>query len=96
MENIKKIWIKQDGTPVTTHYNGSWNVIKHNSTDDLDYSITIWETIYEAVEQAEISKALEEEVDMETCELTEEEWIAECAYILEEMADACGFELVKE
>jgi hypothetical protein len=49
MENITKIYINEDGTLHTTHYNGSWNVIKMDTTDNLDYSIQIYETLNDSV-----------------------------------------------
>jgi hypothetical protein len=49
MENIKKIYIKEDGTPLYTHYNGSWNVMKMETTDGLDYSYPISEMMDEGV-----------------------------------------------
>ena len=87
METIKKIYVNADGQPIVTYYNGSWHVIKHNATDNLDYSITIWDTIYEGIYEKEEELGYELEGD---------EYTDEVAYILETMADVFGFELVKE
>ena len=87
METIKKLWINEDGTPFTTHYNGSWNVIKMETTDNLDYSIDIYDIITEGVYEAE--QQLERE-------LTNEEYNEEVSYILENIAEYIGFELITE
>jgi hypothetical protein len=52
MENIKKIYINEDGTPHTTHYNGSWNVILTDTTDDIDYSMMIWQSLDECYDDS--------------------------------------------
>ena len=87
MEKITKIYTDESGNPIITHYNGSWNVIKHESTDNLDYSISIWESIYQGVSDAE--EYLERE-------LTDEEYNEEVSIILEYMSDAYDIELIIE
>lgn len=85
MENIKKIYINEDGTLHTTHYNGSWNVIKMETTNDADYSITIYEMLSDMVYE------YEQENDVE---LEGEEYDDFIKTELEFMADIYGFELV--
>jgi len=85
MENINKIYINEDGTLHTTHYNGSWNVIKMDTTDDLDYSITIYEMLNDSVWN------YEEDNDVE---LEGEDYHNFIKEELEFMADAFDFELV--
>ena len=87
MYNLKAIYVDAEGQPVITHYNSSWHVIKQETTDNLDYSICIYETISEGIYQAEQSLGYELEGD---------EYKEEVAYILENMADAYCFELVQE
>ena len=58
MENLKKIFIDEDGTPYTTHYNGSWHVIKTETTDGIDYSITIYEYLDERVYEYECEEGV--------------------------------------
>lgn len=53
IENITEIYVNADMTPITTRYNGSWHVIKHTTKNDADYSILIWENIYQAQEDTE-------------------------------------------
>ncbi len=79
MENIKKIYIKEDGTPLYTHYNGSWNVMKMETTDGLDYSYSICEMIDEMVYNYEEENGIELEGDAYTEFIaTELEYFAEC------------------
>jgi len=85
MENINKIYINEDGTFHTTHYNGSWNVIKMDTTDDLDYSITIYEMLNDSVWNYEEDNDVELEGEDYQNFIKEE---------LEFMADAFDFELV--
>ena len=85
MENITKIYIDSDSNPAISHYNGSWHVIKHESTDGADYSIMIWDTIYEGIYNAEESLGYE---------LVGEEWTEEVAYILQNIADGFDIELL--
>ena len=47
---LTTIYVNKDYTPKTIRYNGSWHIIKHESVDSLDYSIQIWDAIYEAQE----------------------------------------------
>jgi hypothetical protein len=85
MENITKLYINQDGSLHTTHYNGSWNVIKMQTTDNLDYSITIYDMLADMVYE------YEEETGIE---LEGEEYDDFIKSELEFMSDAFGFELV--
>lgn len=85
MENINKIYINENGTLHTTHYNGSWNVIKMDTTDDLDYSITIYEMLNDSVWNYEEDNDVELEGEDYQNFIKEE---------LEFMADAFDFELV--
>jgi len=85
MENITKIYLNENGTFHTTHYNGSWNVIKMETTDDLDYSMTIYEYLNEAVWNYE---------DEEGIELEGQEYDDFIKCELEFLADAYEIELV--
>jgi hypothetical protein len=85
MEKITKIYANANGTPKTTHYNGSWHVIKHESVDSLDYSITIWDTISEGIYAAEESLGYE---------LQDDEYNEEVAYILETVCDCFNIEII--
>ena len=87
MEKIKKIYVDAEGVPVITDYNGSWQVIKHEATDGLDYSITIWDTIYDGIYNAEQELGYE---------LQGDEYKEEVAYILENFTDCYDIELVQE
>ena len=79
MENIKKIYIKENGTPIYTHYNGSWNVMKMETTDGLDYSYSISEMIDEMVYNYEEETGVElKGDDYEKFFATELEYFAEC------------------
>lgn len=86
MENITKLYIKEDGTPLYTHYNGSWNIMKMETTDGLDYSMTISEMLDDMVYQHEEEEGVELEGD---------EYIKLIAGELEYLAEVVGFELVK-
>lgn len=86
MENIKKLYITQEGTPFHTHYNGSWNVMKMETTDGLDYSLTISQMLDDSV----YSYEEEEGVELEGQEYTD--------FIkseLEYLSEVCEFELVQ-
>ena len=66
IENITQIYVNADMSPITTKYNGSWHVIKHTTKNDADYSILIWENIYQACEYIEegfIEENPDEEID---------------------------------
>jgi hypothetical protein len=78
MENIKKIYIKENGTPIYTHYNGSWNVMKMETTDGLDYSYTISEMIDEALYNYEEENGEVNGDDYDKFVATELEYFAEC------------------
>ena len=86
MENIKKIYIKENGTPIYTHYNGSWNVMKMETTDGLDYSLTISEMLDDMIYQYEEENGVELEGD---------EYYQFIANELEYFAECSGWELVK-
>jgi len=86
MENITKLYIKQDGTPLYTHYNGSWNIMKMDTTDGCDYSLTISEMIDESLYYYE---------EEEGVELEGEEYINFVKTELEYYAECYGFELVE-
>jgi hypothetical protein len=85
MENIKKIYINENGTFHTTHYNGSWNVIKMETTDDLDYSISIYEYLNDRVWDYEEEEGIELEGEDYENFIKDE---------LEYLSDAFDFELV--
>jgi hypothetical protein len=85
MENIKKIYIKENGTPIHTHYNGSWNVMKMETTDGLDYSYSISEMLDDSLYQYE----------EENGELNGDEYNKFVATELEYLAESCGWELVR-
>jgi hypothetical protein len=85
MENIKKIYIKENGTPIYTHYNGSWNVMKMETTDGLDYSYSISEMIDDNLY----------EYEEENGELTGDDYDKYVATELEYLAECCGWELVR-
>lgn len=85
MENIKKLYINDNGTPIYTHYNGSWNVMKMETIDGLDYSYSISEMLDDSLYQYE----------EENGELNGDEYDQFIANELEYLADCCGWELVK-
>ena len=51
LENVVSVTINTDEDFFhTIGYNGSWHVIEHNTTDEIDYSISMYEMWYEAEE----------------------------------------------
>ena len=86
MENITKLYIKEDGTPLYTRYNGSWNIIKMDTTDGLDCSLMIDEMISESLYYYE---------EEEGVELEGEEYTNFVKTELEYYAEVYGFELVQ-
>lgn len=85
MENVTKIYLDKNSNPVISYYNGSWKVIKHESTDGKDYSIMIWETIYDGIYDAEENLGRE---------LNDEEYVEEVAYIIENITDFYDIKIV--
>ena len=85
---ITKIYVEADMSPIIKHYNGSWHVIDHVSTDGNDYSIYIWETYYANLE------ALQEEYEIEDDELTDEDCAQAWEYTMEGFEDF-GVEICK-
>lgn len=86
MENLKKLYITEDGTPFYTHYNGSWNVMKMETTDGLDYSLTISEMLDDSVYNYE---------EEEGVELEGQEYTDFIKSELEYLSEVCGFDLVQ-
>jgi len=86
MENIKKLYINEDGTPLYTHYNGNWNIMKMETTDGCDYSLTIDEMINESLYHYE---------EEEGVELKGQEYIDFVKTELQYYAECFGFELVE-
>ena len=86
--NITKIYVEADMSPVIKHYNGSWHVIDHASSDGQDYSISIWETYYSNLED------LQEEYGIEDDELTDEDCAKAWEYTMDCFADF-GIQIVK-
>jgi len=77
MENIKTISIRNNGMPIIGRYNGSYHPIEHTSSDDRDYSITIWEWYYACVEnlfEDVEEEDFTEEMQLEAWELTLEQF----------------------
>jgi hypothetical protein len=62
---ITKIYVDKDNCPLVGRYNGSWHVIDHETIDDTDKSVLIWENIYEACEMIENSYEGDEPIDEE-------------------------------
>jgi hypothetical protein len=51
MEKIKAIYVTNDKSWfLTKKYNGSWHPIVMDTTDDLDYSIFVYESWYEFID----------------------------------------------
>jgi hypothetical protein len=65
---IKTIYLNQDKSWFATKkYNGSWNPIIMDTTDNLDHSITVYESWYEYID------LMDEDNENPSEELTDEE-----------------------
>ena len=50
LENVEVVYVEEDATWFATHpYNGSWNPIKMDTKDDLDYSLWFYDCWYDLV-----------------------------------------------
>ena len=88
--NIKSIEInKADNSFETTHYNGSWHVIKHTASDNKDYSIALWELYYSTLDDMMDNYEIDED------QLTDEDYTMAMEYVCDFLED-CGIQLIKE
>ena len=84
--SITKIYTNEDGSPII--YMDDSEVIDHESTDGRDYSIDIWETYNEVVEDMMYEYGIEDEDPF-----TEEDIIKAWEWTLDAYAD-CGVEII--
>jgi len=91
MKNITKLYITENGTPLYTHYNGSWNIMKMKTTDGADYSYPIDDMISESLYYYQEENEVELEGDDYTNFVkTELEYFADCYGI--ELLEASWFD----
>ena len=83
-----KIYTNEDGSPITKEYNGSWTVIDHESSDGNDYSMCIWNTYDQAVEEMMHEYGVEDEG-----QFTEEDYLKAWEWTLDAYADS-GVEII--